>query len=118
MVATAAPGSDGQTPELVFDSYIEVPGVISRNKTYPIEVWNTAAGHVAIVTDVPTNTSLMNANEKIAAEIWAQWPGARIVENWPQKTVDGLQFYDTSGTGGHRPADLDSLTALGLTLPA
>ncbi|NKR23407.1 hypothetical protein GS896_25515 [Rhodococcus hoagii] len=101
----------------MFDAYIDIPSFISDSMSYPLEVWTTRRGFVAIVTDVPDNTSLMNANEKIAAAVWDRWPGARIIENWPGKTADGLQFFDTSGTGGHARVDTDSLSEAGLKLP-
>lgn len=109
-------------PLLIWAGDLSVPDHGGRSRQrYPVEVWEVANGAVfAIVSDVRGNTSLMNASERIAAEVRRRWTNvSRIIEHWPGG-VGHLdeKFVWGSETGGNTPLDAAELAAdYGLVLP-
>ena len=95
-------------------TYLRVQ-VYGREQRYPLEVWRVSGGYsYAIVTQVDTNTSLVNAQEKVIAAIKEAWGESTVViEFWP-KSLLGMRYYrivhELSGGGGTDPAfnDLDT----------
>jgi len=64
---------------------------------------------VVIVTDTPGGRSLMNASESVFDEVQTRFPGARVVEHWPEDPNFG-PFRERDGKGGSRkldPAELE-----------
>ena len=108
--------------DVLFGGPVDNPDLCKQIQRYPLEVYRLTNGdQVAIVGDVYTNTSLMNASERVMAAVQRVAPGAHVLELWRHGSISGTpgkrgRYAWSSGTGGNIPAKLDHLARLGLEL--
>lgn len=83
-----------------------------------LQAWTDNTGKtVVIVTEDHRLSSLLNANERVFRAVRRRFPGARVIEYWPEDPHPGHYFESAGNGAAGTPVQPAALQALGIQLP-